>query len=95
MGGEQSKPTLLLQKGSIIDNYPIRLNNKQQAIIFNAFMNSKTTLTWKDVIIKGNNITFRKCVEANIDIQKLFNMQPDFEEWVKHNKACIEDCKVR
>lgn len=98
MGGDQSKkasdtPSILLQTGKMIDNYPIRLTNKQQAALFEYFMTkSKTTLTWKD-IVRSEKITFRKCVDAQIEIQKLYNMQPDIEEWTKYNKVCLEDCK--
>jgi hypothetical protein len=97
MGGKpsQEKHTpelLLLQSGGMIDNYPIRLNHMQRAMLFDDLMTAKATLTWKDVV-KEKKITFRACLEQKISVQKLYNMQPDLEEWIKNKKVTLEDCK--
>ena len=97
MGGNQSQENAspeshLLQSGSMIDNYPIRLNHIQRAMLFDDLMTAKATLTWKDVV-KERKITFRLCLEQKISVQKLYNMQPDLDEWIKNKKVNLEDCK--
>jgi hypothetical protein len=90
---ESNKYTLESHAGSVlIDQYPIKINNEQIANLFkNPYLYPKKTLTWKDVV-NESGITFRKCVEQKIEVDKLYNMQPDIEEWVKCGKADVKDC---
>lgn len=81
-----------LQGGTVIDNYPIKIDNIQKINLFENFYYSKNTLTWKD-IVNEKQITFRKCVDQKIPIAKLHKMQPDIEEWIRHAKAELKDCK--
>lgn len=83
--------TLSLEKGCIIDNYHIKLTTTQMAHLFD-IMSAKKTLTWKTVV-NEKEITFRKCVDVKIDIVKLYNMQPDIEEWIRYDRAVLKDCK--
>jgi hypothetical protein len=76
----------------MMDQYPIKLT-AQQCVLLYGFMSSKPRiLRWADVIEHGSEITFRKCVEAKVDIQKLYNMQRDLQQWIQHGKVCVEDC---
>ena len=77
---------------SIIDRYPIKITPEQSMQLFGLF-HTKRTLTGSDVIRKGSGINFRKCVDAKIDISKLFNMQRNLDEWIKYEKVCLDDCK--
>lgn len=90
-GSPQGKKPTLLETGTVIDQYPIKLSTSQIVNLFEG-MHSKKTLTWKDVVLE-KHITFRKCVEHKIEIEKLHKMQPDIEEWVRHGKVEIQDCK--
>lgn len=90
-GTPQSKKALLLEAGTAIDTYPIKLTTNQIVNLFEG-IHTKKTLTWKDVVHE-KNITFRKCVDHKIDIEKLHKMQPDLHEWVRHGKVEIKDCK--
>ena len=96
MGGKQGKQddtsSSLLETGTVIDSYPIKINNEQIANLFESCLHSKKTLTWKDIALE-KKITFRKCVEQKIDIEKLHRMQPDIEEWIRHGKVELKDCK--
>jgi hypothetical protein len=81
-----------LEAGTVIDNYPIKINNTQIVNLFENIYYSKKTLTWKD-IVNEKQITFRKCVDQKIPIAKLHKMQPDLEEWIRHGKVELKDCK--
>lgn len=86
------KKSILLENGNVIDNYHIKLTNEQMAHLFPDIMSAKRTLTWKTVI-REKQITFRKCIEKKIDVMKLYNMQPDLDEWISHEKVVLQDCK--
>jgi hypothetical protein len=90
--GKKGEPACLLENGCVIDNYHIKLSKVQMANLFFDLMNAKKTLTWKTVVSE-KQITFRKCMDVKIDVVKLYNMQPDIEEWVRHDKATLKDCK--
>ncbi len=79
----------------VIDQYPIKLRVEQQMALFshNVF-HAKRTLTWSDIVHPSNpGITFRACVNAGVEISKLYNMQRELEEWISHGKVCVEDCR--
>ncbi len=83
---------LSLENGCVIDNYHIKLTPVQMANLFSDLMSAKKTLTWK-IMIREKQITFRKCLEQKIDVGKLYNMQPDIDEWIAHGKVELQDCK--
>ena len=76
----------------MMDQYPIKLSVQQAAHLYGIFNNKPLILTWADVVDRHSNITFRKCVDAKIDIQKLYNMQHDLQQWIRHGKVCLDDC---
>jgi len=79
--------------GSImIDVYPIKITAEQSMELFGLFSN-KRTLVWNDIIKRDSPLTFRKCVNAKIEIAKLYQMQKDLEEWIRFQKVCLDDCK--
>lgn len=69
--------------------YAIRLEPEQSLSIFGLF-NAKTTLTWKD-LLRISSIKFYTCYSNGVDTRKLYKMQPDIKEWIKHDKVTIED----
>ena len=69
--------------------YAIRLNADQSIGIF-GFLNAKTTLTWND-ILWFSTITLPLCVSKGICVRKLYNMQPDINEWIRNKKVFIQD----
>jgi len=86
MGAHDSKQAPLL------DMYPIKITTLQSNSLFGMFR-PKTTLTWADIIEKGSKVTFRDCVNAKIQISKLYQMQKDLDEWIRYKKVVLEDCK--
>jgi hypothetical protein len=85
MGAAESKERLLT-----VDAYPIKLTVDQGVQLFGLFSN-KRTLTWGDV--SDSAITFRQCVSARIDPAKLYRMQKDLGEWLRHGKVRLDDFK--
>jgi len=84
---------ILLENGCVIENYIIKLTSEQMAhLFFPDIRGAKRTLTWK-TMIQEKQITFRKCIEQKIDVNKLYNMQPDLEEWISNGKVDLKDCK--
>ena len=75
----------------LIDKYPIKLTSQQSTQLYGLF-SSRMVLTWGDVVRPGSKITFRKCVEAHINVRKLFNMQRELDEWIRHERVCLDDC---
>jgi hypothetical protein len=75
-----------------MDAYPIKISIEQGVQLFPIYK-TKRTLTWSDIVAPGSEITFRKCVRAGIEITKLYNMQRDLQEWIRHGKVCLDDCK--
>ena len=73
-----------------LDYYPIRLEPEQSVFLYGIW-NTKTTLTWRDVLIH-QGITMSSCVQSGIDTNKLYRMQPDIKEWIKNKKATLADC---
>ena len=92
MGTTESKTVLPPVEVCILDKYPIKLTTNQTIRLFGIFSN-KRTLTWSDVLRRDSGITFRKCVDCKVELSKLYNMQSDLEEWIKHGKVCLDDCK--
>ena len=86
-------PRILLENGCVIENYHIKLTSQQRTVLFFPdFMCVQKTLTWA-TMIKEKEITFRKCIEQKIDVNKLYFMQPDLEEWISNDKVELKDCK--
>ena len=77
----------------MIDVYPIKLTAEQSMQLFGIFSTMRRTLTWSDIKRRGSNITFRSCVNAQVEITKLYRMQKDLEEWIQYDKVCLDDCK--
>jgi hypothetical protein len=75
----------------LLDKYPIKLTSQQTVQLYGLF-STRTVLTWGDVIRAGSGITFRKCIEARVEVNKLHNMQRELEEWIRHDKVCVDDC---
>jgi hypothetical protein len=76
--------------GQDLDYYPIRLLPEQSVALF-GFLEAKTTLTWRDVLIQPA-INLKSCVLCGVDSLKLYRMQPDIKEWIKYGKAGLSDC---
>ena len=76
----------------MMDQYPIKLTAQQTVHLYGMFNTKPRILTWCNVVERNSGITFRKCVDAKIDIRKLFNMQCDLQRWIQHGKVCLDDC---
>lgn len=76
----------------MMDQYPIKLTAQQCVQLYGLLSTKQRILRWSDIIETGSEITFRSCVNAKIDIQKLYNMQKDLQEWIQYKKVTIEDC---
>jgi len=77
-------------KLDLVDKYPIKISIEQSLQLFGIF-NGKRTLTWSDIIKKGSQLNFRKCVDCKIEVTKLYNMQKDLEEWIRYEKVSLDD----
>lgn len=76
----------------MMDQYPIKLTAEQCAQLYGFLSTKPRILRWSDVIEKGSGITFRKCVDAKVDIAKLYNMQCDLQQWIHYEKVTVDDC---
>lgn len=70
--------------------YAIRLDAEQSLRLYGLWM-PKRTLTWRDIVTR-NSITMGRCVACAIQPAKLFKLQPDIKEWIKFDKATVDDC---
>ena len=75
-----------------LDYYVIRLKPDQSVTLY-GYLRAQTTLTWKDALANPT-ITLKSCCECGVDSFKLCRMQPDIREWMRHNKAGLEDCAL-
>jgi hypothetical protein len=75
-----------------MDQYPVKLTVAQCAALYGPFTSKQCILRWSDVIAPGSRITFRKCREVHMDVGKLYNMQRDLQQWIRHRKVTVEDC---
>lgn len=69
--------------------YAIRLKPEQSLRLY-GFSSPKKTLTWTDVIMH-KNMSFKTLIENQIEVKKLYSMQSDIKEWIKHEKVFIQD----
>jgi hypothetical protein len=69
--------------------YAIRLK-PEQSLRFFGLSRPKRTLTWSDVL-ENRHICLRYLVDNEIDIRKIYNLQPDIKEWIKAKKVEIRD----
>ena len=73
-----------------LEFYAIRLEPEQSLRLYGLFR-IKKTLTWRDVV-ENRGITMRACVQCGVPTAKLYRMQPDLKEWIRHGKATAQDC---
>jgi len=75
-----------------MSHYAIRLNAEQSIRLF-GLLQAKTTLTWND-ILRSPQINLKACVSQGICVRKLYNMQPDINEWIRNSKVHIQDIEL-
>jgi hypothetical protein len=93
MGAQASTSSVLLP-GAPIDNevrYAIRLDAEQSLTLY-GLMRPKRTLTWRDVL-ENSRMTLAVCVRAGLPPERLHRLQPDIKEWIRNDRATVDDCK--
>jgi hypothetical protein len=69
--------------------YAIKLTPEQSISIFGLF-HAKRTLSWNDFVDK-KFLNLNTCLKNGVEGTKLYKIQPDIREWIKHQKVSIED----
>lgn len=57
-----------------------------QACFLYGWLGAKITLNWED-IINSSSIDFDKLLQANLSVDQIFQIQPDFKVWLRYNKV--------
>ena len=70
--------------------YAIRLEPEQSLTLY-GLLRPKRTLTWRDVVAH-RQITLSMCVRAGLPPERLHRLQPDIREWIRHDRATVNDC---
>jgi hypothetical protein len=70
--------------------YAIRLDPEQSLTLY-GLLRPKRTLTWPD-IVANRQITLALCLRAGLPAERLHRLQPDIKEWIRFDRATVEDC---
>jgi len=69
--------------------YAIKLNPEQSLLIF-GLLHAKRTLSWND-FVEIKHLTLGICLKHGVESTKLYKIQPDIREWIRHQKVSLED----
>ena len=70
--------------------YAIRLDPEQSLTLY-GLLRPKRTLTWRDVV-QNRPITLALCVRSGLPPERLHRLQPDIKEWIRYERATVDDC---
>ena len=93
MGAKASSSVSTLPTSALPDlevRYAIRLDAEQSLMLY-GFLRPKRTLTWRDVL-ENRGITLSACVQVGLPSERLYRMQPDIKEWIRYERATVNDC---